>query len=90
MTATDPSVEAAAARPEVFTQQQVADALNEAADDILDAVEAGDEGLRDGLNLLVNATLGYLTGQAQDLSEVVELKYGEELDTVLGWIAEAA
>lgn len=90
MTATDPAAATADTRPDVFTQQQVADALNEAADDILDAVQAGDEGLRDGLNLLVNATVGYMTGQAQDLSEVVELKYGEDLDTVLGWIAEAA
>jgi len=89
MTTTDPTA-TAASRPDAFTEQQVADALNEAADDILDAVEAGDEGLRDGLNLLVNATLAYLTGQAQDLSEVVEQKYGDDLDTVLRWIEEAA
>jgi hypothetical protein len=76
--------------PATFTEQQVLDALNAAADDILDAVDAGDEGLRDGINLMVNATLAYLRGEASDLHDVVEGSYGENLDTILGWIGEAA
>jgi hypothetical protein len=49
MSATNPTTELApAVQPTMFTEQQVADALNHAADDILDAVDAGDEGLRDG------------------------------------------
>jgi len=56
MSTTNPTTEPApAAQPTMFTEQQVAAALNHAADDILDAADAGDEGLRDGLNLLVNA-----------------------------------
>jgi hypothetical protein len=59
-TATEPAPPPAAT---LYTEQQVADALNHAADEILDAVDAGDDGLRDGLNLLVNATIAYLTGR---------------------------
>jgi hypothetical protein len=74
----------------VFSQEEVSDALNQAADDILDAVDAGDEGLRDGLNLMVNATLSYLAGEADNLQDVVESNYGDEYDTVLGWVEQAA
>ena len=73
----------------VFTAQQVADAVNHAADDILEAVVAGDEGLRDAMNLIVNATLGYLTGEAQNLQDVVEQGYDADSPTVLSWIEAA-
>jgi hypothetical protein len=86
MTTTDNAVPA----PTTFTEQQVLDALNDAANDILDAVDAGDEGLRDGINLMVNATIGYLRGEASDLHDVAEGSYSEDLDTILGWIGEAA
>jgi hypothetical protein len=76
--------------PANFTAQQVLDALNDAANDILDAVDAGDEGLRDGINLMVNATIAYLRGEASDLHDVADANYGEDLDTILGWIGEAA
>jgi hypothetical protein len=59
---------------------------NHAADDFLDAVDAGDEGLRDGLNLLVNATIAYLTGQAETLHDVVEHSYDADYEEVLSWI----
>jgi hypothetical protein len=72
-----------------FTHQQVLDALNEAANDIPHAVHAGDEGLRDGINLMVNATIAYLCGEADDLQDVVEGSYAEDYDTVLGWIEAA-
>ncbi len=94
--ATTPATTPGTAKPasstpqKMFTEQQVTDALNEAADDILDAVDAGDDGLRDAINLMVNATIAYLTGQANDLREVVAHNYGDSYDEVLGWIEPAA
>jgi hypothetical protein len=76
--------------PATFTDADVLTALNEATDDILDAVDAGDEGLRDALNLMVNATIAYLRGGARDLRQAVEHSYGEDYETVLGWAAQAA
>ena len=73
-----------------FSEEAVQNAANQAADDILDAVHADDTGLRDAMNLVVNATLGYLTGQAKDLAEVVEQGYEATYDEVLSWIREAA
>ncbi|MGI5185473.1 hypothetical protein ACQEVZ_55445 [Dactylosporangium sp. CA-152071] len=73
----------------MFSAQQVTDALNRAADDILDAVDAGDEGLRDAMNLVVNATAAYLTGQAHNLLEVVRQGYENDYPTVLSWIEVA-
>ncbi len=84
---TRPAVESAAA---TFTRQQILDAVNEAANDILDAVHAGDEGLRDGINLMVNTSIAHLCGQARDLEGVVQSNYGEDYQTVLGWVAAAA
>lgn len=89
-TPTGTTTDNAVPEPVTFTEQQVVDALNSAADDILDAVDAGDEGLRDGINLMVNATIAYLRGDASDLDDVTEASYGEDLDTILGWIGEAA
>jgi hypothetical protein len=85
MTAHDTDVAAV-----TFTAEQVLHALNDVADDILDAVRAGDEGLRDSINLMVNATIAYLRGEAADLHEVAEGNHGENLDAILGWIGEAA
>ncbi|GAA0911569.1 hypothetical protein [Virgisporangium aurantiacum] len=89
-TPTDTTTDNAVPEPVAFTEEQVLDALNEAADDILEAVEARDEGLRDGINLMVNATIAYLRGTASDLDDVAEASYGENLDTILGWIGAAA
>jgi hypothetical protein len=86
MTTTDTT----AREPATFTQQQALDALTNAADDVFDAVDSGDEGLRDGINLMVNATFAYLRGEASDLHDVAEGSHGEDLATVLGWIGEAA
>jgi hypothetical protein len=72
-----------------FTRDQVGEALNQAADEILDAVDADAEGLRDALNLVVNATASYLTGEAETLREVVEQNYSEDYDTVLSQIETA-
>jgi hypothetical protein len=59
----DPSVPPG---PGLFTDQQVREAINHAADDLLYAVDAGDNILRDGIDLLVDATIYYLLGQAVD------------------------
>jgi hypothetical protein len=72
-----------------FTSEQILDALNTAADDVLDAVDAGDSGLRDGINLMVNAAIAYLRGDADDLRTVAGNSYGEPLCTILDWIREA-
>ncbi|MDG4795419.1 hypothetical protein [Micromonospora sp. WMMD1082] len=74
----------------VFSERQVSEALIAAADDIFAAVKAGPEGLRDGINLTVNATMSYLTGQAADLHDVVAAMYSEDYPTVLGWVEAAA
>ena len=70
-----------------ITTEDVRRALNQAADDILEALEAGDEGIRDVVNLMVNASFAYLTGAAQDLAGVVGDSYGEAttLEEVLEW-----
>jgi hypothetical protein len=73
---------------ETHSTDEVGGALNKAADDILEATEAEDEGLRDGLNLLVNATTAYLTGEAEDLETVAEKNYDAELDSIIGWIQQ--
>ena len=89
MTTTDTTTSAVEPAPATFTEQQVLDALNRAADDILDNVNAGDEGLRDAINLMVNATIAYLHGPAQNLHQAVAQSYDDDYATVLGWIEEA-
>lgn len=71
-----------------YNTDQIAAALNKAADDILEAVDADDEGLRDALNLVVNATMDYLTGDADTLEKVAEINYDADLFEILGWIAQ--
>ena len=71
-----------------YSTDQIAAALNKAADDILEAVDADDEGLRDALNLVVNATMDYLTGDADTLEKVAEINYDADLFEILGWIAQ--
>jgi hypothetical protein len=72
-----------------FSLEQISEALNSAADEILEAVDAPDSGLRDALNLLVNAGLHYLEHPGADLSDVVSANYSAaDLATVLSWIGE--
>lgn len=66
--------------------QDVTTALNRACDDIVGAAGLADTGVRDALNLLVNAGLSYLDGTADDLAGVAAACYDEPLETVLGWI----
>jgi hypothetical protein len=69
--------------------------LNAVADDLLEVADAGDEGLRDALNLTVNAALVYLehgwidadpAAARNRLEQVATSNYDEDLDTILGWI----
>lgn len=70
-----------------YTYEEVSAALNRAADDVLDVTNAGDEGLRDAINLVVNAAGSYLKGEAGSLAEVAEKNYDEAaLEDILGWI----
>ena len=73
---------------QTYTQDQVSAALNKAADDIIEATEAEDEGLRDALNLLVNAVGSYLWDGAEDLGEVAVKNYDADLDSIVGWIQQ--
>ena len=71
-----------------FSRTQVCVALNRAADDICTEAGLPDEGVRDGLNLLVNATLTYLSSPSSSLEDVLATNYDPEvtLDTVLDWL----
>lgn len=71
---------------QTWTTDEVSAALNRAADDIAEAAEAEDEGLRDALNLMVNATAAYLSGEAEDLVQVAALGYDADLSSILSWI----
>lgn len=71
------------------------DVLNAVADDLLHVTQAGEEGLRDALNLVVNAAVVYLErgwidadpSAARDrLEQVASNSYDVDLDTILGWI----
>jgi hypothetical protein len=72
-----------------YTEQQVRDATNHAVDDILNAACVGDTWLRDAINLMVNTTLSYLSGDADNLAQAINATYDEDPDTVLGWVREA-
>lgn len=76
-----------------YTQDEIARALNEAADTVLDYIDS-DEAKTDTVNLVVNVAMHYLTVNPDaDLAEVVEANYDlsfietddSPLDTVTGW-----
>jgi len=69
-----------------YTTARVTAALNIACDRIITATGAPETGLRDGLNLLVNATLACLRAPDTTLGDVAADCYSEPLETVLGWI----
>jgi hypothetical protein len=77
------------------TVDTIAAVLNTVADDILQVANAGDEGLRDAINLTINAAITYLqrgwltadTVTARDrLDQVAASNYDADLDTILSWI----
>lgn len=63
-----------------YTRDQVSAALNQAVDDINDAVDLPEEGAVDAMNLVVNAALLYLDGTAKDLSDAIEQSYQDTAD----------
>jgi hypothetical protein len=74
----------------------MADVLNAVAEDILHLAISGDEGLRDAINLTVNAIPVYLQSgwrtadpdlARQRLEHVAADRYDTDLDTILDWIA---
>lgn len=87
-----------------YTMDQITRALNTAADDVLDAADLPDTGVRDALNFLVNVVGARLENPAVSLADVARGYYGigspeidrfqhlppEEraLQVVLGWIEE--
>lgn len=75
----------------VYDREQISEALNRATDEICEAADLPDEGTRDALILLVNATLYYLEHKDADLATVAAQCYTSEpdedmLDTVVRWI----
>lgn len=55
-----------------YTREQVLQALNQAADDVAEIKTDTEE---DRVNLVVGATMFYLTGEAETLDEVVALNW---------------
>lgn len=55
-----------------YTEEQVAEALNRACDEINDAAQLSETGTIDALNLLVNAAMTYLKKPEADLGTVAE------------------
>jgi len=84
-------------RANTYDERDIGAVLNAVADDILDVTDAGDEGLRDAINLMVNAALTYLrhgwrdhdpAAARQRLGDVADSDYDDDnhLDTIIGWI----
>lgn len=61
-------------------------ALSRAADDVIEAIDAPEEGKRDVANLIVNATAHYLDNPWATLQEAIEAAdYDAAPDEVLEW-----
>lgn len=73
--------------PTTFTSQQIATALNKAADEIAE-LDPSDERIRDTVNLVVNAAVHFLANPDDDLDEAIEANYDEDPDVVVGWITD--
>jgi len=72
--------------PHAYTMNQISDAANAAANDIL-AVIVPDELTTDLVNLVVNVTLNYVEHPGNGLSDAIEANYDDEdVETVLGWV----
>jgi hypothetical protein len=68
-----------------FTENQLDAAANRAADDILAATGAGDEGPRDLVNLVVNTTAHCLRQPDATLEEAIRASCQRDLAEVLEW-----
>jgi hypothetical protein len=69
------------------TRDEVLAAMNRAADDVLSAIAAPDEGTRDAVNLVVNAATTYLENPDATLDEAIEENYtlDEDGDGPIEW-----
>ena len=71
---------------------EVCDAFNRAADEVLNAIDAPDEGARDAINLVVNAGLHFLRDANATLADAIAANYhvnpGD--DGPLAWAREGA
>jgi hypothetical protein len=63
----------------------IADLVNRAADDVLEAIDAPDEGVRDAINLLVNVVGERLKNPDASVEDVIRASYDKEPEEVLGW-----
>jgi len=68
-----------------FTSAEIDAAANRAVEDILARIQAGDEGQRDLLNLLVNTTGVYLDDPEATLDDAIRASYQREPAEVLEW-----
>ena len=64
---------------------ELTSALNRAADDVLEAIDAPDEGVRDAINLVINAAAHYARHPGADLAAAITANYQEDPETVLDW-----
>ena len=73
----------------MFTEAQIRDALNNAADLVCDEAGLSDEGARDAINLVVNVVGHWLfVNPDANLTEVIEASYENSVDEVLGWCGQ--
>jgi hypothetical protein len=74
-------------KAKTFTTEQLNTAANRAANEILEAIDAPEEGVRDALNLQVNATAYFLEHPDATLADAITANYSERPETVLAWAA---
>jgi hypothetical protein len=72
---------------ETWTRGEVSDALNGAAEMVIQTVRnySGERGI-DLINLVINAAGHLLDNPGAGLDDVIEEEYGEEPATVKGWV----
>lgn len=68
-----------------YTYDQVSSAFNRAADEIIEAIDAGDEGKRDVVNAVINVGMHYLKHPGEDLENALGASYGSDPSEVLDW-----
>lgn len=73
-----------------YSKTQIRAAIDSSLERILDAVDAGDTGARDLLQLLLNDALYLLANPDATLADTIGANYSEPPDTVLEWAREAA
>ena len=64
-------------------------ALNRAADVVLEAIDAPDDGVRDAINLVVNAAVHFHQHPDSDLEAAIAASYQERPEAVLDWARRA-